>query len=1167
MRLNMWRGLQFKIIAWSFIPTAIVLAAVALVGIYAYQQVTEALTFESSREVARLSAGQLNAELVQYADTLTALARMSDLYDSNPATQRTALKQAGNRLVNFDGGVILFDIHGIVVAAQPERPSILGQDWSDRDYLHQMIRTPGTVWSDVVADGPDGAPAVIVAVPLTGPRGELLGTMAGLFNVSASSVSSFFGSIVRVRINVNDAACLVDSHGRVIYHTNTGLIGKNVDYQTAVQYALSGRIGALRTQNDAGQEIVASYSSVPGTSWGLVTQQNWDALLAPGQRYGEFLLLLLALGLVLPAFVVTLRVRKITEPISQLIAATEQMGGGNLSQEISIRTGDELEELGQHFNQMSAQLAKSYDELKAREERFALVVQGTNDGIWDWDLRTDDVYYSPRWKGMLGYAESELANRFETWKSLLHPADVGMALSTLQAYLDGKKPVFEIQVRMRHKDGSYRWISTRGGALRDAQGKAYRMAGSHTDITERKLAEDALQQSEKRFAQVFHASPIPISITAFEDGRYIDANDAWLRLFGYRREEIVDNSSLHSNLWVQPEQRSILIRQLESTGSVQGFEHLARTKSGEVRDVLVFAEAIELNNQRYNLSVVQDITEQKRDEREIRRQNEYLAALHETTLAVVNRLQVKDLLEVMVERATHLVEAADGFVYLVTDDWDAIEAMVQTGSLAEYVGLRLKRGEGLAGQVWQWGKPLAVEDYHLWPGRSSQFDGASIGPEIGAPLVSGPEVVGVIGLTRRVSSPAFRQDEIDLLTRFAQLASIALENARLHTSVQQAYQTMERRVEERTKDLNALNSIAAVVSRSLDLSEIMSAALDKTMGAAEMERGLAFRLDGTGQTLELMAHRGFPEEFTKKLARLSLEEALAGRPIREDQPLVWDARTDYPESDLKRLMQPEKLELVVGVPLMAKKKLVGGLVLCTRTARALTGEESSLLSAIGQQVGIAVENARLYEQAEQSAALSERTRLARELHDSVTQSLYSVTLYAEAAARLLATGNNVDAASHLRELRDTAQEALREMRLLIFELRPLPLEKTGLVAALQARLDSVETRGGLKAELHAQGEDHLPPRVQEELYHIAQEALNNALKHSNATRVRVDICFSDAATSLEICDDGVGFNLEQAREHGGLGISGMCERAQRIGGQLEIESAVGKGTKVRIQVP
>jgi signal transduction histidine kinase len=218
-------------------------------------------------------------------------------------------------------------------------------------------------------------------------------------------------------------------------------------------------------------------------------------------------------------------------------------------------------------------------------------------------------------------------------------------------------------------------------------------------------------------------------------------------------------------------------------------------------------------------------------------------------------------------------------------------------------------------------------------------------------------------------------------------------------------------------------------------------------------------------------------------------------------------------------------------------------------------------------VGVAVENARLYDQAERSAAIAERSRLARELHDSVTQSLYSVNLYAEAAARLLLAGDNTTAASHLRELRDTAQEALREMRLLIFELRAPALEKSGLAAAIQARLDAVEGRGGVQAELQVEGEESLPFAIQEELYHAVQEALNNALRHAKAQRVQVRLQFQDAATRVEICDDGLGFDPTVAGEGGGFGLRGMRERAQRIGGSLQIESAPGKGTKVSILVP
>ena len=206
------------------------------------------------------------------------------------------------------------------------------------------------------------------------------------------------------------------------------------------------------------------------------------------------------------------------------------------------------------------------------------------------------------------------------------------------------------------------------------------------------------------------------------------------------------------------------------------------------------------------------------------------------------------------------------------------------------------------------------------------------------------------------------------------------------------------------------------------------------------------------------------------------------------------------------------------------------------------------------------------DRARQVAVLEERQRLSRELHDSVTQALYGISLYTEAADRALADGDREPAATNLQDIRETTREAMGEMRLLLFELRPPLLHERGLAGALRARLQAVEGRSGLTTEFVTEGEERLPPNIEQELYRLAQEALNNVLKHAHATHVTVRMTIEHLRAMLEVADDGIGFepSLQGA---GGLGLGGMRERVQRLGGTLRIDSSPGAGTAVRVEVP
>ena len=216
---------------------------------------------------------------------------------------------------------------------------------------------------------------------------------------------------------------------------------------------------------------------------------------------------------------------------------------------------------------------------------------------------------------------------------------------------------------------------------------------------------------------------------------------------------------------------------------------------------------------------------------------------------------------------------------------------------------------------------------------------------------------------------------------------------------------------------------------------------------------------------------------------------------------------------------------------------------------------------------VAIENAHLYDQSRELAVLQERTRLARDLHDSVTQSLYSLVLLTEGWRRLLSAGSGSQTEDYLGRIGEIAQQALCEMRLLIHELRPPMLEEEGFVGAVRKRLDAVEKRVGIEARVVMDDLVELPASLEEGLYWITQEALNNALKHAGAKSEMVRICVEDEMVMLEIADDGQGFDLEAARDRGGMGLSSMEERVREMRGTLAIESAQGKGTTVKVQVP
>lgn len=253
------------------------------------------------------------------------------------------------------------------------------------------------------------------------------------------------------------------------------------------------------------------------------------------------------------------------------------------------------------------------------------------------------------------------------------------------------------------------------------------------------------------------------------------------------------------------------------------------------------------------------------------------------------------------------------------------------------------------------------------------------------------------------------------------------------------------------------------------------------------------------------------------------------------------------------------------IPLVFQSEITGLITLVHHLPNIYPENHCILMRAFANTVALAVANSQLHQSAQNQAVMMERLRLARELHDSVTQSLYSINLYTDAARVALEAGRTEKVSEYLAELHKMALASTRELRLLIYELRPPELDELGLEGAVRSRLDAVERRCELEAHLKTENLGVISRKLEGEIYQVIQEALNNVIKHAAAKRVEVILRGEDTNIILEIHDDGVGFNTRKNRS--GMGLKAIREQVELLGGEFSITSAKNKGTMLKIEVP
>jgi signal transduction histidine kinase len=365
--------------------------------------------------------------------------------------------------------------------------------------------------------------------------------------------------------------------------------------------------------------------------------------------------------------------------------------------------------------------------------------------------------------------------------------------------------------------------------------------------------------------------------------------------------------------------------------------------------------------------------------------------------------------------------------------------------------------------------------------------------------------------------------------------------------------------------LKAVSDAVLAVAAEVSVDEVLQRLVDSARELAGARYAALGLPDGEGGFRRFLTS-GMSEELVDSLGPLPRQHGVLGAMLETRAPY---RTTDIHEHPRFRGWWPDghpDMRSFLGVPIVAPEGVIGAFYLTQKIDAADFGDEDEeLIELLAAHAAIAIANARLYEQTRELSIVAERNRLALDLHDAVSQKLFGLVLSAEAAATLL-DRDAAAARDQVEKLATLAQEALEELRSLVFELRPPDLEQDGLGGALSKHVELLRRLGRDEVELVVGSEPPAEPARDRELLRIAQEALQNALRHADASHIVVRLDADDGKVLLSVEDDGVGFDPREpgTRSHG-LGLTSMEERAVRAGGTLEVRSAPGEGTTVRLE--
>ncbi|GEM_PF-682977 len=673
-------------------------------------------------------------------------------------------------------------------------------------------------------------------------------------------------------------------------------------------------------------------------------------------------------------------------------------------------------------------------------------------------------------------------------------------------------------------------------------------------------------------------------------GIIVWANQAISEMTGYERDEIVGHTPEILQAGQHPPEFYKDIWNAVSAGKVWHGEIVNRKKNGEIYiEEQTITPVLDDNNEiGHFIAIKQDITEQKKANEAVQKANEELLlmsqaehqqrllaeGLVQSLIALNTSLDLTSVLDQIMEQALRVIPATAVAIILVQDKQAIIARQLgkksypkATGSLSDTLSID---SFPLWKTLCEKNEAVIVPDATLDPNWRTAQSSDWIRSALCAPLTVSGQVIGIINLNSDIPN-AFEPEMKVMLNAFATPAAVAIQNARLYSAEQKARLNAE-----------TLSAASTALTQTLEFESVLEVLLDYMQIAIPYDAAMIVLseeeshyhartirdseacplfIDEVNSLIEIKWGSLFEEQIKLREAALVPDVSLDPK---------WKVPQEF-----------DQVRCLLSLPLETKDKVIGVVIIIRTEVDSINDQNSQIAQAIVSQAAVAMQNAWLFEQVragrEHLQMLSrrlvevqetERREIARELHDETGQALTSLKLGLRLLEKDAAQPQNVIA--HVADLRETTDNVMESLHRLAMNLRPASLDHLGLIATLKNFVDNIRLQSELKAKFRAIGfsnEISIPENIETALYRIVQEALTNIIRHANASRADVILEYRDQKLVLIIEDDGRGLGTRDVSTHDHLGIIGMRERTEQIGGKMILESTRDLGTTIVVEVP